>query len=160
MRPTEATIAAWTRLMRAQHTVLSAIERALKAKTMPPLAWYDVLLELEGAPEGLRPFELEPRLLLPQYSLSRLIDRMVEADLVKRRPSADDKRGHTLLITPAGRRKRQEMWPIYAQAIQRAVGDRIDEQQGSMLAALLERLIDRPGEEPSGSARPSGSAKS
>lgn len=64
-KPSEATIRAWARLMKAQHRTLGAIEGALKAAGLPPLAWYDVLLETERAgKDGLRPFELERALSL------------------------------------------------------------------------------------------------
>ena len=38
-------ISAWVRLIRAHDRVV-AIEAAVKAKGYPPIAWYDVLLEL------------------------------------------------------------------------------------------------------------------
>ena len=75
--PSDAAVKAWIRLMRARETVLGAIERDLKAADCPPLAWYDVLLELVRAPQGrLRPFEIEKETLLAQYNLSRLLDRL------------------------------------------------------------------------------------
>ena len=74
---TEAT-AAWIRLMRIQSRVLDAVEQDLKKAGFPPLAWYDALLELSRAPTGeMRPVELERQMLIPQYSTSRLIDRLV-----------------------------------------------------------------------------------
>ena len=82
---TEAT-AAWIRLMRVQSQVLNAVEHELKKAGFPPLAWYDALLELSRAPAGeLRPVELEKQMLLPQYSTSRLIDRLVDEGLAVRR---------------------------------------------------------------------------
>src|SRR6266566_841845 len=75
--PSDAVIRAWTRLIRAQQAALSAVEADLKTAGFPPLAWYDVLLELSRAEgEGLRPFALEQELLLAQYNLSRLLDRL------------------------------------------------------------------------------------
>ena len=50
--PSDATIKAWTRLIRARDRVLGAIEQDLEAGDCPPLAWYDVLLELTRAPTG------------------------------------------------------------------------------------------------------------
>src|ERR1700684_2284766 len=74
---TEAT-AAWIRLMRIQSRVLDAVEQELKKAGFPPLAWYDALVELSRAPSGeMRPVELEKQMLIPQYSTSRLIDRLV-----------------------------------------------------------------------------------
>src|SRR3978361_961082 len=74
---TEAT-AAWIRLMRIQSRGLAAVEQDWKKAGFPPLACYDALLELSRAPSGeLRPVELERQMLIPQYSTSRLIDRLV-----------------------------------------------------------------------------------
>src|SRR5882757_4076734 len=82
---TEAT-AAWIRLMRIQSRVLDAVEQDLKKTGFPPLAWYDALLELSRSPSGaVRPVELEKQMLIPQYSTSRLIDRLVDEGLAARR---------------------------------------------------------------------------
>src|ERR1700682_2353535 len=102
--PSDAVIRAWTRLIRAQQVALSAVEAELKAASFPPLAWYDVLLELsrvEG--EGLRPFVLEQQLLLAQYNLSRLLDRLEKAGYVERAACPDDGRGLIVAITASGR---------------------------------------------------------
>ena len=42
---------AWIALMRAQQTALLKIERAFRDAELPPLAWYDVLWELDRAGE-------------------------------------------------------------------------------------------------------------
>src|SRR5689334_17657062 len=99
--PSPPTVGAWARLLRAHHTVLTAIESDLKLNGMPPLAWYEALLELARAPGGrLRPLELERQLLLPQYSTSRLLDRLARAGLVTKEACPEDRRGHLIAITP------------------------------------------------------------
>ena len=109
--PSDAVIRAWTRLMRAQQAVLSAVEAELKAAGFPPLAWYDVLLELSRAQEeGLRPFALEQELLLAQYNLSRLLDRLEGAGYLERRACPEDGRGQIVAITAAGRALVKRMW--------------------------------------------------
>ena len=139
--PSEAAVTAWTRLLRAQQTAMALVELALKRAGFPPLAWYDVLLELHRGPEtGMRPFELERRLLLPQYGLSRLIDRIEAAGYVERRPFDGDGRGQIILITEQGRALRRQIWPVYADAIQQAVGDRLDDAEAKTLADLLAKL--------------------
>src|SRR3981189_1961186 len=91
---TEAT-AAWIRLMRIQSRVLDAVEQDLKRAGVPPLAWYDALLELSRAPSGeMRPVELEKQMLIPQYSTSRLIDRLGAEGLGARRGCKIHKRRH------------------------------------------------------------------
>jgi DNA-binding MarR family transcriptional regulator len=106
------------------------------------LAWYDVLLELDRAGEtGLRPVQLERQMLLAQSNISRLIDRIETAGYLERRPCDDDGRGQIVVITGAGKDMRKRMWPVYAEAINRAVGARVTEREASTLSTLLARLL-------------------
>ena len=143
--PSDAAVRAWTRLMRAQSVALSAIEADLKRGGFPPLGWYDLLLEVRrGEPDGLRPYEIEARLLLAQHNVSRLIDRVAAAGYVERRPCAEDGRGHRVHITDAGWDLLARMWPVYGAAIQRHIGDKLGADAGE-LADLLERVMgDKP----------------
>src|SRR5919205_4446165 len=101
--PSEATVLAWARLVRVSASLLDAVEADLKAAGFPSLVWYDALLELGRAEGGrLRPYELERRMLLPQYSTSRLIDRLERAGFVERLICPEDGRGHVVAITIAG----------------------------------------------------------
>jgi DNA-binding MarR family transcriptional regulator len=140
-RPSANSTAAWTSLIRAQHALMDAIEGELKDAGFPPLSWYDVLLELSRAPRGsLRPVELEKRMLLPQYGLSRLIDRMVEAELAVRTQCPVDKRGNFVGITETGRDVQKKMGSAYSAAIERHVGSKLTDVEAQKLAQLLERL--------------------
>jgi DNA-binding MarR family transcriptional regulator len=138
--PSDAVIRAWTRLIRAQQTVLAAVEAELKAAGFPPLAWYDVLLELARADAGLRPFALEQALLLAQYNLSRLLDRLEKAGYIERRTCAEDGRGQIVAITPSGRALIKRMWPTYRAAIARHLGAKLSEDEAARLASLLGKL--------------------
>jgi DNA-binding MarR family transcriptional regulator len=132
---------AWIALMRARDAVLGAIEHDLKAAGLPPLGWYDVLLELSRAPGGrLRPLEIEKVTLLAQYNLSRLIDRLEKESLIARAPCADDARGQWVVITEKGRAAQARIWKVYARAIQKHVGDRLDDKSATALADLLGKL--------------------
>lgn len=140
--PNQTVIGAWVRLMKAQQMALNHIERSLKGAKLPPLVWYDVLLEVERAgPAGLRPFELERAMLLAQYNLSRLVDRIELAGYVARQTCEDDGRGQLIVITPAGQALRKRMWPIYAGAIESAVGSKLTTEKAAALEGLLGRLI-------------------
>lgn len=149
--PSETTVRAWARLMRAQQIALAAIEHELKQQGLPPLVWYDVLLEVERAgTEGLRPFELERAMLLAQYNLSRLVDRIERAGYVERRDCAQDGRGQMVAITEQGKAMRRKMWPVYARAIEAALGQHLTARQIEMLDDVLGRLIERSREAATG----------
>lgn len=140
--PSPATLAVWTGLIRASADLQGRIEAALQAQSLPPLAWYDALWEIEKAgADGIRPFALQDRLLLPQYGLSRLIERMVKAGYVDRRACDGDGRGQMLHLTGAGARVRAAMWPVYAAALRGAVDDRLTPAEAEALARLVQRLI-------------------
>ena len=140
-QPKPETIAAWTSLVTANRVLLDAIENALKNAGLPSLGWYDALLEIEKAEAaGIRPFELKERLLLPQYGMSRLLDRMAKAGLVERRDAEDDGRGQIVRLTQKGRNTRQAMWPVYAGSLMQCVERRISRDEAAELARLLKKL--------------------
>ena len=127
--------------MRTSRRLLEAVEAALKSAGHPPVAWYDALLEIEKAgSEGVRPFELTARLLLPQYGTSRLLDRMVNAELVERLDFVGDGRGQIVRISEKGRLVRKAMWPIYACVLSEEVGAKLTLEEIVQLARLLSKL--------------------
>lgn len=66
---------------------------------------YNVLRILQGAgPEGLCGREIAERLISKVPDVSRLLDRMEDAELVHRERDAADRRHVTARITPRGRR--------------------------------------------------------
>jgi len=139
--PSPQTVAAWARLVRVQQHVLAAVEADLKAEGFPPLAWYDALIELSRAANGrMRPVELEKAMLLPQYSTSRLTERLTRAGLVVREVCPMDRRGQFIAITAAGRALQQRMWEAYAAAIERHFGTRLSNEDAGRLCELLGKL--------------------
>lgn len=139
--PSDDAVRAWARLERAHRAALGTVEARLAKAGLPDLSWYDVLLELEHAgAAGLRSFQLQAAMLLQQYNLSRLIDRMTAADVVAKAPSEEDGRGLVLTVTKEGRALRRKMWPVYAAAIEEAVGRHFTAAEAAALASFLGRI--------------------
>lgn len=140
--PCPAGVQAWARLVRAQSACMAAVETELRLANFPPLAWYDVLLELKTAPEQrLRPYELEERMLLRQYNLSRLLQRLEAEGLIVRQRCDKDARGQYVSITAGGRELLRRMWPVYAGAIKRHFAGKLAPGEPQELARLLGKLI-------------------
>ncbi|MCX7312491.1 MAG: MarR family transcriptional regulator [Alphaproteobacteria bacterium] len=140
-KPSQEITAAWANLVRVQQGLLAAVEQDLKQAGFPPLSWYDALLELSRAEHGmLRPVELEKHMLLPQYSTSRLVDRLTEAGLAERMTCPIDGRGQYVAITQAGRNLQKKMWDTYSGAIERHVGAKLSNKDAAQLCDLLGRL--------------------
>lgn len=118
------------------------IESDLKHQGFPPIAWYDVLWELEKAPEGCLPqIEAQRRSILAQYNFVRLLDRLERAELIKRRPCTADGRSNILQITASGKSLRRAMCPAYDAAMHFHIGRHLTNADAAQLAELLAKLI-------------------
>lgn len=143
-RPSETVVKAWAGLVLARRAATGGIEADLKRAGLPPISWYDVLYGLRRARGGrLTPRELEGEMLLEQYNLSRLLDRMEADGLVRRAPYPGDRRRQWIEITPQGRAMQKRIWPVYAAAIERHVGARVTQEESEALAEILSKLLPR-----------------
>ena len=139
--PNENTQKAWIALMRAQKNVHEFVEGRLKAEKLPPLQWYDLLWELERSKEcGVRAFELQTRLLLPQYGMSRLAAKLEAEGLIWRGECPEDGRGLVLAITDKGREMRKKIWSIYGPAMQEVFGEKFTPDEIKQLNRQLGKL--------------------
>lgn len=143
-KPNDTTVDVWVRLLRLNKIALKRVEGRLKAEGLPALPWYDILLELERAGTvGLRPFELEEVTLLPQYGVSRIIERIEKAGYLQRITCDEDARGQSVIITDAGKILRQKMWIVYGAAIEDVIGENIGDADAANLSQVLKQLIER-----------------
>lgn len=133
---------AWANLIRTGTNVLQRVEDDLKKQGHPPVSWYDVLWELDKAPDGvLQQSEVQARVLLAQYNFVRLLDRLERAGLIRRVPCKIDGRSNVLHLTQAGRDLRRQMWPAYDEAIAAHVGRHLERAEAAVLAQLLAKLL-------------------
>ena len=140
--PSEDALTAWARLVRSSHSLLAGVEVDLKANGLPPLSWYDALLELRNADTGgLRPYQLQKQMLLAQYNLSRLVDRLASEGYVERIRCEEDGRGHVIRITKNGRELLKKMWPVYRSAVMTRFASPLGAGQIKQLAAILVKLV-------------------
>jgi DNA-binding MarR family transcriptional regulator len=137
---TDTETSAWTGLVRAQQYLLNKVEEALKEQGFPPLTWYDMLWELDRAPDGsLRLNEIGKRVLLDKYNVTRLMQRLEDDGLVSRSACPVDGRGVFACITDKGRKLRKAMWPVY----EKAVSENFLSQFGKKEIAELSGFMDR-----------------
>jgi len=133
---------AWRGLLVAHSRLVPAVEADLRAAGQVPLSWYDVLLELNAAPDRrLRMSELGQRTVLSRTRVSRVVDELAAAGLAERQPDQADGRSSFAALTPAGREALRRAWPVYRQAIHRQLTARLSPRQCRELAALLGLVI-------------------
>lgn len=133
---------AWRSFITSHALVIEQIERELAEAGLPPLGWYDVLLELSVAPDRrLRMHELARAVVLSRSGLTRLVDRLENAGLLRREPDPADRRGSFAVLTDEGAAMRERMWPIYARGIAEHFGEHLDDEEAKTLTRSLKRVI-------------------
>jgi DNA-binding MarR family transcriptional regulator len=114
----ELGLAAWSLFLRTHAAVVRRLERVLDEAQRLPLTWYDVLLELNAAPQRrLRMQELGNRVVLSRSRVSRIVDELSDAGLARREPDPDDRRSSFAVITAAGRQVLRSAAPVYLRGI-------------------------------------------
>ena len=131
-------LTAWARLLRTHKLLIERVQKALADADLPPLEWYDLLLELDLA-EGqrLRLFDLGERIVLSRSNLTRLCDRLEKDGLLHREHCTEDRRGLYAVLTEQGAALRKRMWPVYRDAIQEHFAGHLDDDEARLLAELL-----------------------
>ena len=133
---------AWRLFLTTHARLDELIEQELAQAGLPPLAWYDVLWSLENAPSHqLRLHELAEAIVLRRSNLTRLVDRLETAGLVYRESCPSDRRGAFAVITEAGLAMRQQMWPTYAQAINKYFASHLSDAETEVLTKVMRRLL-------------------
>src|SRR5207248_10403550 len=141
-RPEDPVVDAWRGLLVAHSRLVPAVEADLRAAGQVPLSWYDVLLELNAAPDGrLRMSELGQRTVLSRTRVSRVVDELAAAGLAERQPDQADGRSSFAVLTSQGQEALRRAWPVYRQAIHRQLARRLTAAQCRELAALLGLVI-------------------
>ena len=113
----KATLTAWSGFVGAHALALRRIAERLKSAGVPPLDWYDVLLELDRAGGRLKIGELAERVVIAPYNMTRLLDRLEAEGLLRRERSSSDRRSAFAVLTEKGAEQRRRMWPVYERAI-------------------------------------------
>src|SRR5688500_524090 len=130
-------VEAFRSFMTAHALLVGALERAFSHAELPPLAWHDALTALAAAPEGrMRPHELADALALSRSGLSRLIDRMEKAQVLRRERCPSDRRGAYAVVTEAGTDMLERMRPVYRATVEEHFLPHLGDEADPMREAL------------------------
>jgi DNA-binding MarR family transcriptional regulator len=123
------------------------MDRRLRRRVGLPLGWYDVLLELQAAPQRrLTMSALGERVVLSRTRTSRVVDELVAADLIAREPNPDDARSAFAVVTARGLAEFRRAAPVYLSAIEGEFAEPLKTEELRQLRGLLLRIRDAAGE--------------
>jgi DNA-binding MarR family transcriptional regulator len=145
MSPVEepAGIEAWRAFLLTHAAVVRRLERDLEREQRLPLAWYDALLELNAAPgRRLRMQDLAARVVLSRSRVSRVVDEMVRAGLVRRESDPSDGRAAFAVITDEGRTALRRAAPVYLRGIEEQFLAHLTPAEIRTIETGLTRVLD------------------
>lgn len=132
----------WRLFLTAHVKLLDRLEEKMAEAGLPSAEWYDVIYTLKEAPEHrLRLSELADRVLLSRSNLTRLVDRLEKAGLLRRQPCPNDRRGTFAVLTEAGLAMQQKMWPIYAEGIAEYFGAHMDDETATAMKQSFQQML-------------------
>lgn len=119
-----------------------AVDEALEATDGMTLAWFDALSALQRADGTMRVGELCDALGAVPSSLSRRIDRLVDAGWVERRPAPTptDGRAVEVSLTREGRAVWRDANVTYRRAVQQVFASRLTDTDIAALSRVLAKV--------------------
>ncbi|HEV7888327.1 MAG TPA: MarR family transcriptional regulator [Acidimicrobiales bacterium] len=143
-KPDDRRMRAWESMLFAHTALLRQLDHDLAEQFDMPLPWYEVLLLLYRAPcRRMRMQELGERLVFTPSGMTRLIDRMAEAGLVRREECPSDRRGKFAALTDEGVARFREAGPVHLKGIQEHFGRHVSDDEADVIGDALGRVLDR-----------------
>ena len=149
----------WGALLKVYAALVPRFDRELQETHGLPLTWYDVLLELNAAPERrLTMGQLGSVAAVSRTRVSRVVEELLRAGLVAREPNPDDGRSAFAALTSEGRAVLRRAAPTYLAAVQRDFAAHFTAREGEIMARALRRVLtagasEKLSKDPEGRAR-------
>ena len=139
-RADDRLITTFGRLVEAHAAVTRRTGRSLEQRCGLPQSWFEVLLRISRADGGqVSMGGLAQQVALTTGGITRLLDRMIDADLVQRVPCPTDRRVLFAALTDDGRAKLDEAAAVHVVDLRAAFAG-FTKRDLDSLDGLLDRL--------------------
>src|SRR5581483_9350852 len=133
---------AWRGLIRLRETAMREIDRRLGEAGLISLADYGVLITLVTAPGlRLRMSELGAQRMLTPSGITRVVVRLEDQGLVRRKPDPADGRGAFAVLTRSGLQALRRAQVVHHAAVRELYLDRLTREELKRLARLFEKAL-------------------
>ena len=93
----------WLRMLTCTQLIETRVRTGLREQFDTTLPRFDLMAQLERAPEGLKMNELSRRMMVTGGNITGITDQLVTEGLVARVAVPGDRRAFRIQLTPAGR---------------------------------------------------------
>jgi DNA-binding MarR family transcriptional regulator len=128
----------WLRLLTCTQLVEKEVRARLRDRFDTTLPRFDLMSQLERAPEGLKMNELSRRMMVTGGNVTGITDQLASEGLVDRVDVEGDRRAYRVCLTPRGRKLFHEMARQHEEWILEAFSGLSDKE-----IATLHRLLGK-----------------
>jgi DNA-binding MarR family transcriptional regulator len=100
----QAELRLWLRLLTCTTLIEGEIRSRLRENFDVTLPRFDLMAQLDKAPNGMTLGELSQRMMVSNGNVTGLVERLVSLNLVERTPAPNDRRAMIVTLTAEGRR--------------------------------------------------------
>jgi DNA-binding MarR family transcriptional regulator len=148
--PSPERLLAWRLFFESALALLDVLDAELEQAVGIPQRLYDVLVHLEESPQGIPMNELAERILYSKSGFTRVVDRMEDAELVRRIRPENDRRTILIHLTDKGTATLQSARRHHRDGIQRHFSQHLTNADIKALTHALEKVSSharplRPG---------------
>ena len=110
----------WLRMLTCTQLIEKRVRTGLRDEFNTTLPRFDLMAQLERAPDGMKMNELSRRMMVTGGNITPVTDQLVKEGLVERMSLPNDRRAWLIRLTPAGRAlfkkmaRRHEAWIVAA----------------------------------------------
>ena len=140
LRPLE--LGAWREFLHVHAVLTRELDEELRRSHGLPLSSYDVLVNLESAPDRqMRMSELADAVLLSRSGLTRLVERLEREGLLVRADCPSDARGSLAVLTDAGVARLAEARKTHLRGVRERFHDHFSDDDLERLAEYWRRVL-------------------
>ena len=138
--PTPERLRAWRLFFESALALLDILDAELERDPGISQRWYDVLVHLDEAPNGISMNLLADRILYSKSGFTRVVDRMEEAGLIRRVRPEGDRRTILVVLTGKGREMLERARAQHRDGIERHFARYLSDADVKALTRALEKI--------------------
>ncbi|KRC27836.1 MarR family winged helix-turn-helix transcriptional regulator [Acidovorax sp. Root217] len=137
----------WLRMLTCTQLIEKQVRAGLRAQFDTTLPRFDLMAQLERAPDGLKMKDLSRRMMVTSGNVTGITDQLVAEGLVERVDVEGDRRAYCVRLTPQGRQQFNDMARQHEQWIVEAFAS-LGERDIATLHRLLGRVKEHTQQHP------------
>jgi DNA-binding MarR family transcriptional regulator len=129
----------WLRLLATTNLIERELRRRLAERFDTTLPRFDLMAQLDKAPDGLTLGEISRRMMVTNGNVTGLVDRLVATGHVERRQAPEDRRAQRIVLTASGLAAFRAMAREHASWVVELMGE-VEEEERETLMRLLAKI--------------------